>query len=111
MFTIHKTEYEPWQISQSKCRDNPVFPHCEISKDLNTVYLYNYYQEGSNTGHLVTPLYLHYYYNASSHKMGKWGFQNVNNRKKYFKSDQLIEEYSSSNLPGIVRTVIKFRKE
>ena len=39
--------------SQSCSRDYPQPPPTQLSEDLNSVYLYNYYQEGSNMGHLV----------------------------------------------------------
>ena len=52
MFTIHKGSSLP-EKSVLLRRDYPQPPPTQLSEDLNSVYLYNYYQEGSNTGHLV----------------------------------------------------------
>ena len=52
MFTIHKGSSLP-EKSVLLWRDYPQPPPTQLSEDLNSVYLYNYYQEGSNMGHLV----------------------------------------------------------
>ena len=70
MFTIHKASSLPeksvlvWGLSLP--------PPTQLSEDLNSVYLYNYYQEGSNTGHLVAGAGAQYIHN-------RWENWNVHN--------------------------------
>lgn len=67
MFTIHKASSLPeksvlvWGLSLP--------PPTQLSEDLNSVYLYNYYQEGSNTGHLVAELKHNRWENCNVHNI------------------------------------------